>query len=370
MRCPSIPKTVAARRFGFTLVELLVVIAIIGILIGLLLPAVQAAREAARRVHCANNLKQLGIALHNYHDTQRVLPPLGVGPIQLGIRPKPGYSPYSWCVLLLPYLEQTAANQSLMSIANMGLDVETVKQTDAFLSTAGTDREWEFSVLLCPSSPRPEKFPSTPTDVPTYLGPQGGLGQLSYKACVGITAQNCAAVSSTDDPVFVSNTSGTFQLFRGSRFSDITDGLSNVISVGEVALMATSRTDFIGNYRIGIGDLTGSQNRSDPSFDPCFAADFSRRWPDDTSTANDQGKAWHAGETIFAGFTAIYHPNGPSCAGSLRNAVISSSSFHPGGAQHTWNDGSVRFLSENMDQRTYQQFGMSSDGEVLATTDF
>ena len=81
-------------------------------------------------------------------------------------------------------------------------------------------------------------------------------------------------------------------------------------------------------------------------------------------------KVSEALNALFAGFSTVYHPNGPSCAGSLRNSVISSSSFHTGGAMHTWNDGSVHFLSETMDRRTYQQLGMKNDGEVLVNSDF
>ncbi len=352
-------------KSGFTLVELLVVIAIIGILVGLLLPAVQAAREAARRIQCANNMKQIGLAMHNYHNSHRTFPPLGIGPIQLGVRPKLEYSPYSWAVLLMPFLEQTAVNQNLMSIAHMGLDVETVKQTDAFMSTAGTERELELNVLLCPSSIRPDKFPSTPTSIPSYHGPAGGLGRLSYKACAGTNAQNCAVQNVNGENFFVLNGNGTFAMFSSSRFSDILDGTSNVVGVGEVAMAGTHRLNFIGNFKTGIDRLPGAVGGSDPSYDPCEIASASRRYVEGTTTAAFHGLGWHAGEVIFAGFAMVYQPNGPSCAGGLRNAVISSSSFHHGGAMHTFNDGGVRFLSENMDRATYQRLGMKSDGEVV-----
>ena len=358
---------VRVQRTAFTLVELLVVIAIIGILVGLLLPAVQAAREAARRIQCSNNMKQLSLATHQYHDVHRTFPPLGIGPIQLGVRPKLEYSPYSWVVLLMPFMEQKGVNDNLMSIAGMGMDAGTIKQSDAFMSTAGTDREFEYGMLLCPSSPQPTKLPSTPTNIASYSGPQGGLGRLSYKACGGINAVNCAILNSnTGDSSFVRGTNGTFAMFSSSKFRDILDGTTNVIGLGEVAMQGTHPLDYVGNYRIGIGNLTGTGNRSNPDYDPCQTGPTGGRWPAGSRTAHDQGNLWHAGEVIFASFQTVYHPNGPSCAGGLRNAVISSSSFHPGGAVHALNDGSVRFMSESIDRATYQRLGMKNDGEVVS----
>lgn len=354
-------------RRGFTLVELLVVIAIIAILVGLLLPAVQAAREAARRVQCANNLKQIGLAMQQYHDALRAFPPLGIGPIQLGIRPKHEYSPYSWAVLIAPFMEQEAVNRNLMSIADMDLDIQSIKQSDAFMSTAGGEREFENAMLICPSTLQPEKFSSTPTDIPDYLGPQGGLGRLSYKACIGINSRNCAVQNVDGESFFVTGSNGTFAMFRSSKFRDILDGTSNVLGVGEVAMRGSRASEFVGNYKIGFGNLTGTGNRADPTYDPCLIGTARRYYEPGTVTDDDQGNMWHAGEVIYAGFTTVYYPNGPSCGGGLRNAVISSSSYHPGGVLHALNDGSVRLLSETIDRETYQKLGMKADGHAVQT---
>ena len=353
------------RGVGFTLVELLVVIAIIGVLVALLLPAVQAARESARRTSCSNNMKQLGLALHHYHDSHKVLPPLGVGPGQLGVVPRPGYSPFSFSVLLMPFMEQSPAHAQLMSIRGAAVPPGSIRQTDAFFSTAGTNTDFEIPGLLCPSSPRINKRLSTPTNVPGYLGPRERLGRSSYKASTGVTALNCAALTAAGNPYFLTDNTGSFAMFSSIRLADVVDGTSHVVGLGEVALRGTNSRNFIGNYRLGFGNLSGTGSVANPNYDPCLAGAATYRWPSGTSTANDQGQLWHAGEVIFAGFTMVYYPNGPSCAGGLRNGVLSSSSYHPGGAMHTLNDASVHFLSETIDRVTYQRLGMKADGDPV-----
>ena len=358
----------AAGVRGFTLVELLVVIAIIGVLVALLLPAVQAAREAARRTSCSNNLKNIGLAMHSYHGTHRVFPPLGVGPRQLGYTPYAGRSPFSWAVMIAPHIEQNNAYDRLMRVTEVpltGRRDESLLQTDAYFSTAGGELEFENPILLCPSSLEPGKIASTPTDVPFYTGPELGLGRMSYKACGGVTAVNCARQVSDEDSEFITTNNGTFAMFSSLRMADILDGTSNVFAVAEIAMRGRSDRDFVGNYRWLDSDLADSGPVLQPGFDPCGAAGLQERWPDSFSTSNDQGGLWHAGEVIYAGFSTIYPPNGPSCADGLRNAVMTSSSYHPGGVLHALNDGSVRTIPETVDRETYQRLGMRGDGSSV-----
>ncbi len=179
-------------RGGFTLVELLVVIAIIGILVGLLLPAVQAAREAARRAQCQNNLRQLGIAMHNYHGAHGKLPP---GCMEYrGFRDPPTRRQFAWSAFLLGYLEQ----------GNLAADIDWRVPYDHPANRPAA--EMQLSVFLCPSARPPEP---------------GGLGKTDYGGLYGqrITARR------SDNGVFIYD--------RSIRFREIGDGLSNTMCVAE-----------------------------------------------------------------------------------------------------------------------------------------
>jgi len=188
------------QRIGFTLVELLVVIAIIGVLIALLLPAVQQAREAARRMSCSNNLKQLGLAVHNYHDTFGTLPS---GWIEAN-----GDMLHSWGTLVLPFIEQDNLYE------NMKPDFGN-QESDNGVDKAGA----LLDAFRCPSSNLPERS-------------DDGYGTSNYNANFGGTF-----VADTDE-------GGLFKPNSGFRFRDITDGTSNTILIGEVE--GDSRTDNAG----------------------------------------------------------------------------------------------------------------------------
>ena len=191
------------RSLGFTLVELLVVIAIIGILIALLLPAVQAAREAARRTECTNNLKQLALATHNYHDTYRVLP--------CNI----GSNGFSWITLTLPFFEQGSLHDQLdfrypLSDTDNSNNRELVKEP--------------IEALLCPSDPTPGVRTDLANSWP-YPAPynQTGRGPAGVTCYMG----SCGVGIGGDDGLFERAP------LHGVRFRDILDGTSNVISLGE-----------------------------------------------------------------------------------------------------------------------------------------
>src|SRR5579883_3042421 len=196
-------------RPGFTLIELLVVIAIIAILVGLMMPAVQQAREAANRIQCANNLKQIGLAMHLYHDTYKRLPPSRIG----------GEGP-SWAWLVLPYLEQ----QNLYRLSGTGLP---------FNKAVGALGKAAVPIYFCPSrrdaSQGVQGLAFTQRNgCLQFQGSPGALGD--YAASVGSTG--------TDSPLTIPNgptilPNGAFQFPAGNRLADITDGTSNTILLGE-----------------------------------------------------------------------------------------------------------------------------------------
>lgn len=200
------------RPHGFTLVELLVVIAIIGILIGLLLPAVQAAREAARRTQCMNNLKQVGLGLHNYHDVNRKFPPAGILGFDDGNRPMAPYH-YSWIFMLMPHTEQSTIYDS----TNLNLPIWGQ-------ATVGTD----IPMLKCPSDGGYKRSSETHgIAVSNYAGSEG----YHWWTTANIGADSFPPMSAPLGSV--ADYSGLFTLDRQFSFSDVRDGTSNTVVIAE-----------------------------------------------------------------------------------------------------------------------------------------
>lgn len=198
------------RKFGFTLVELLVVIAIIGVLIALLLPAVQAARESARATQCKSSLRQVGLAVHNYHDSQGRLPAGWISNVPTG---SPGWG---WLVSLLPQFEQSALHDNLIK-RNLPIADPANQQA----------REQVIHLLLCPSDPNPKKF---------LIGGPGGPGVTVddgpplFRAARSNYVGVFGTLDVEDDPAAGD---GVFYFLSAVRLADITDGLSNTAIVGE-----------------------------------------------------------------------------------------------------------------------------------------
>lgn len=295
MRCP--PRT---RFRGFTLIELLVVIAIIAILIALLLPAVQQAREAARRSTCKNNLKQIGLALHNYHENFGSFPPGYVS----SSAPKNnsswcrsgGVQRAPWTVLILPQLDQSVMYDRFIF-------EQTFQETSNQPSPAVLAITEELPVYSCPSETKPNPL------YPSYLGVQGGGASVECQN-TGCTASNIRA--------FWSN--GVLYSSSTTQFRDIVDGVTNVFLVGET--------------RYASAPWSSSTKQDSCAFTRCLVGTFEQINLHDTST---RGQA----------------------------ATRGMSSYHTGGCHATLGDGSVRFISENMNLAAYRSLGIRNDSLPL-----
>jgi len=323
-----------ALSVGFTLVELLVVIAIIGILIALLLPAVQAAREAARRAQCTNNLKQLGLAHHNYHDSckcfvYRMGGTSGGGATcgndNNGLR-RSGF------ISLLPYLEQGAMWDQIKG------------GTPGSVSAEGPCGWAGWS--LWNNSPAALKCPSD----------EGWIIESdsnSYAFCSGDQIVN---IRTDDTP------RGIFGYWRGTKIADIRDGTSNTVMMSERCSAAGQVSKFRTQAPGAANALevehvhgrahAGSGLRNSPNI--CYTFTDGKYFVAGTSVHCYFGQNWHDGEVAIVGFNTVLPPNAPACSeagswGDANHMVIPPSSRHPGGANALIADGSVRFVSETID---------------------
>jgi prepilin-type N-terminal cleavage/methylation domain-containing protein len=310
---------------GFTLIELLVVIAIIAILIALLLPAVQQAREAARRSTCKNNLKQLGLAMHNYHDTHRTFPPGAVW-YGIGSAPENGRDANwgtTWVVQVLPFMDQA----NLYNNYNMSL-----KARSANASTSNSVLQAKIPSLICPSQPGVDRYNLTQDF--------NGFSKITYAASVG--AGSTMTRSDYTNP----NRRGFFSAVaqNGAKIRDVTDGSSNSIMLGEI-VVGTNTGDDKGAWGWCTGALFSGRNNNGILTPNAKVYDATPYSSNNTSDNNFNRR------------------NNPDRTGTLSGQAARS--FHVGGVHVTMGDGAVRFLSENIDQTTYLNLLSIADGNVV-----
>ncbi len=352
------------RRRGFTLIELLVVIAIIAVLIALLLPAVQAAREAARRTQCVNNMKQIGLGLHNYHGSVESFP-MGSGNCVNGINSYASKQGISCHAALLAYIEQVPLYNSI----NFSWAVD--ENTDPMKSIHATALATQVKAFLCPSDPNGgSPFPSS----------------NNYFASVGTTA-NLISTSSGAPPANPSMatlpTTGLFAYQQSYGIRDVIDGTSNTIAFAESTVGNPSYKK--GQKDVGMVSVAtpaGSQIQ-DASTNPAQTllglAACDQAWQSGSYTLDAQrGKNWMHGGFAFTLFNTVALPNSnngtwtycsPSFSGSA-SQYSEADSMHPGGINVLMADGSVKFIKSTINRQTWWALGTKNNGEVLSSDSY
>ncbi len=317
------------KRQGFTLVELLVVIAIIGVLVGLLLPAVQAAREAARRMQCSNNMKQIGLALHNYESSNKLFPTANIVRIVGTTLSGDGWT---WHARILPFVEQTALYSRVIRV--MGTDIGTSTSAEQLL--AGRDTRLPF--FQCPSHPDGVVNPS-----------KAGYQLSTYNGVCGTTTFNNDQVDEATDVGY--NGNGIFFMNSRIGFAQITDGTTNTFIVAEVPDDIIGET--VGHPTPNISRRPGSDRKYN------FSSGSDGNPPTDIS---EYLVGMETDDPINA--------NTRDANGHFNNDGEYAGSYHTGGAHFVMADGSVRFVSENINMTTYRAMATRAAGEVVNNTDF
>ncbi len=332
------------QRKGFTLIELLVVIAIIGVLIGLLLPAVQAAREAARRMQCTNNLKQIGLAIANYESAHSCVVSGYIsakGPLaQFGVA---GYNPdpqtgdngpgWGWLALLLPQIEQGPLHNAVnFSLPTWVADNSTVVSVG-------------INAYLCPSAVNPST-PVSMVDANLSLLPVANqyFARANYQYNMGWNDTGMPATVDYENPMLGCNG----PMFRNSRvrYADVTDGLSNTVFAGEKTpyLSDASWVGIIPGYRHFAYNAFASAGTGGIGVNYDYAGAI---------------LAAHSGPSLYEGPMVIHPPNSPL------GHTDEMYSLHPGGGNVLFGDGSVRFIKQSINLRTWQALNSRGNGEVI-----
>ncbi|HEX8201052.1 MAG TPA: DUF1559 domain-containing protein [Isosphaeraceae bacterium] len=320
-------------RTGFTLIELLVVIAIIGVLIALLLPAVQSAREAARRSQCTNNLKQIGIAAHNFHDTQNQLPNSS-RPDGLTTSPR-----ISGLTRLLPYIEQSAVYDAFNLKVNWG-NYEN--------STVATTK---ITAFLCPTSSNPDRLDGVPEITP-WTPTAAAVTDYSPTTKVDDRLATAGLVDKAGPGMLLKNLKSTF--------ADVKDGLSNTIlfaeSAGRPSLYRKGGVlvdEDLTKHRVNAGGW--ARPASDFSVDGSVASGATLPGPCALNCTNGD-------DIVTLGYPAPA-PYGTDGTGEVF-------AFHPSGANVLMGDGSVRFLRDSITIRTFAKLVTRGGREVISQDEF
>jgi prepilin-type N-terminal cleavage/methylation domain-containing protein/prepilin-type processing-associated H-X9-DG protein len=368
-----------SRTFGrraFTLIELLVVIAIIAVLIGLLLPAVQKVREAAARAKCQNNLKQMGLAAHNYEGTNGTLPPRNGTVLINGVAYSNDASPQA---LILPYVEQAAKYNQFDFRYKTWNDTDPVNGSinNGGPNGAGINllaRSQDVAIYLCPSDPSDRQRPADWADNGDNDPSKFPEGRLNYLGCIGTTSQYTNTGPGAGVFASAPHVSGT-QL-RGIALVNIGDGTSNTAMFAEV-MRTTDTWPHVSGIRTNtvviLDDSVDSGSDSDATAIGSCAAG-GQPWNSSISYVGLEFERYLEATTFY---THTLPPNWNRNTGnpntqqyncgdtSISRFHVAASSYHAGGVNVGMADGSVRFAPDNIAFTTWQALGTRAGGEVV-----
>jgi prepilin-type N-terminal cleavage/methylation domain-containing protein/prepilin-type processing-associated H-X9-DG protein len=349
-----------SQRQGFTLIELLVVIAIIAVLIGLLVPAVQKVREAANRASCSNNLKQIGLACHNYESTRHRLPP--------GVADGVG-STGSLVTVILPYLEQS----NLYNLFDFTQDVNQALVNDAA-------RLQQVPVFLCPS----DASNVTLTDPGHSLTPGQPVGRNNYYGNIGTTASLYSSDVSRVGIFNIQFSGG--KVTNKVRITDILDGASNTAMFAETKISTATRGDWYNPTMIYLlpnndpgwnlytpmtGPLFNQKTTTALIVGPTFRCN-SWDYPP-TNGITYRGQEYYRGIVEMQNYTHTVPPNyrGYDCGDyNISAAHIAARSYHTNGVNVCFADGSVHFISDNIAFTTWQALGTRSGHDMVDSSQY
>ncbi len=360
------------RRRGFTLIELLVVIAIIAVLIALLLPAVQAAREAARRAQCVNNLKQFGLGMHNYHSSQDVFP-MGASLCYYnygGAIPCTTWNNWSAHAMMLNYLEQAPLYNAInFNLEGRGSDYASAANATAYNA--------KIKIFLCPSDPNGGNVNDN-----CYYGSVGPTTNAGSDVPPRNASPACNGPNSYQDP-----TSGVFAFRLAYGLRDITDGSSNTIAMSEGQAGPPNQAVAPGNMIMGAG-LSGSAYFLSAFQNPALVLTDLQTCSSKYVNSNSgnisvgHGHDWGVGGMGATLFNTIVPPNSvqypwsacrTDCGGGCDGASMdysSAQSYHSGGANFLFADGSVKFIKSAIATNTYWGLGSRNGGEVIDASSY
>jgi prepilin-type N-terminal cleavage/methylation domain-containing protein/prepilin-type processing-associated H-X9-DG protein len=325
---------------AFTLVELLVVIAIIGVLIALLLPAIQAAREAARRMDCSSRLKQMGLALQNYHGAHKVFPP---GDVMIkGSDPaKPQWTGLSVHTHLLPYLEETNAQRMInFKVSYLHADNKQAKLT-------------QLNSFLCPSDP---------SDHPYDAADEQSGGSNNYYVNQGTSLLNGGLLRWETSSKNNHQTDATGICFRGSRvkYKDLRDGASKTAAFAE--RRKNDGDQSILTWETDTIRLEGTDPKTpDEAYKVCYDYDVTQA---NTGHPRYVGTPWIRAYHSTTYYFHVLPPNGRSCMMPSGLIATSSNSQHPGGVNIVLCDGSTQFFNDSVDIKVWRALGSRAGSET------